>query len=1228
MVRVWDLTTGTQTNELTGHTGWVNAVITTPDGRQAITAGLDGSVRFWDLTTGTQTTEIIGDFSVRAVAVTPDGRHVITASDDDAVRVWDPTFGTQAAKLTGHTSRVNAVVVTPDGREAITAGMDGSVRVWDLDTATQTAELTGHTGSVNAVAVTPDGRFAITAGDDRAVRVWDLDTATQTAELTGHTSRVNAVTVTPDGRHAITAGDNDAVRMWDLDTATQTAELTGHTSRVNAVTVTPDGRHAITGGNDRAVRVWDLVTGTQSTELTGHTGWVNAVAVTPDGRHAITAGNNDAVRIWDLATGTQTTQLTGLFRWVNAVALTPDGRLAITGERDGAVRVWDLTTGTQTTQLIGHAHDVNAIAVTPDGRHAISAGIGHGVWVWDLTTGTQTARITGHTGPVNAVTVTPDGRHVVIAGSDAIVRIWDLTTATQTAQLTGHTGWVNAVAVTPDGRRAITVADDATVRVWDLASGRLLHVLRGHWGAVLDVAIIPTSDQAGQEAISVGVDGTIRVWDVNQGVQVRGTFDPGIINVLHAAVLSDDASSRDALGLDSHVDAIGRLIAARSTQPPLAIALLAPWGGGKSTFLRLLDRHVTQAHQGDAAFVQHPRVVTFNVWHYSDTSVLVGLATQVVRTLRGDDKVPPDGPTETSGTTDSDILGRRVRDATLEAARLSRLRAGLNTERPRTVKEAIAWAHAQARILRLLPGVLRQGGPVPVLLVVASLGIAALAIGVATVLTLNAPGFIAWAQDRVSGVATIWTSLGWVTVVSALVVSAARALSKLVRTWPRVAASWSRLRRLVLDSLAEREQELVAVVSTARAADFVARLADHLHDPQRLEKLDKHRGAAGAVQDELTELARLLERAHEQRDALPEEQRKDLDAVYTDRIILHLDDLDRCKPDRVVEVLHAVALLQSIPLFIVIVSVDPRWLRRSVEQHNNEIFRLAEVHEQLGSVVGDPLSFLDKIFQIPYALPKLTPEIAGDYLLRTAADGNLVDRALLDLQTVTETPLPPKEGKTASNEDPTDRATLQAVPAPTDTPGTSGNEFDDVRLSEPHLIDPGTLEAVTRERRANTLRLTNHEARYLAVVAQAATTPRAVKKILNLYQLLRLGRHVAGHETFDRERTGGYLSAGLLLGLLVAAPAQAARIFRALDDSQAGMPLPALLTNVRAEHALVRHEHCPECSIWDRLTMMTDNALQAGAPAASDGYQDWLKEVARLSFHTEYLWNDDDAAVR
>ncbi len=49
-----------------------------------------------------------------------------------------------------------------------------------------------------------------------------------------------------------------------------------------------------------------------------------------------------------------------------------------------------------------------------------------------------------------------------------------------------------------------------------------------------------------------------------------------------------------------------------------------------------------------------------------------------------------------------------------------------------------------------------------------------------------------------------------------------------------------------------------------------------------------------------------------------------------ERIVLYIDDLDRCHPDKVVEVLQAVHLLLAFDLFVVIVAVDPRWLERSL----------------------------------------------------------------------------------------------------------------------------------------------------------------------------------------------------------------------------------------------------------------------------------------------------------
>ena len=52
-----------------------------------------------------------------------------------------------------------------------------------------------------------------------------------------------------------------------------------------------------------------------------------------------------------------------------------------------------------------------------------------------------------------------------------------------------------------------------------------------------------------------------------------------------------------------------------------------------------------------------------------------------------------------------------------------------------------------------------------------------------------------------------------------------------------------------------------------------------------------------------------------------------------DRIVLYVDDLDRCPADRVVEVLEAVHLLLALDLFVVVVGVDPRWLLGSLEHH-------------------------------------------------------------------------------------------------------------------------------------------------------------------------------------------------------------------------------------------------------------------------------------------------------
>ncbi|MFE7127062.1 hypothetical protein [Streptomyces sp. NPDC057617] len=291
---------------LIGHTGEVFSVaVAGLEGRpHAVTADSGGSVRVWDLTTGDQTGQLTGHTSrVRSVAVVElEGRpHAVTADSGGSVRVWDLTTGDQTGELTGHTSRVHSVaVVELEGRpHALTTAADGgSVRVWDLTTGHQTGELTGHTSRVHSVAVAElEGRphALTTAAADGSVRVWDLTTGDQTGQLTGHTGTVHSVGVVElEGRpHAVTAGDDRSVRVWDLTTGHQTGQLTGHTSRVRSVGVVElEGRpHAVTAGDDRSVRVWDLTTASCLT--TYHLPDVaRAVTVTADGTVVLGVGHD------------------------------------------------------------------------------------------------------------------------------------------------------------------------------------------------------------------------------------------------------------------------------------------------------------------------------------------------------------------------------------------------------------------------------------------------------------------------------------------------------------------------------------------------------------------------------------------------------------------------------------------------------------------------------------------------------------------------------------------------------------------------------------------------------------------------------------------------------------------------------------------------------------------------------------------------------------------------
>ncbi len=90
------------------------------------------------------------------------------------------------------------------------------------------------------------------------------------------------------------------------------------------------------------------------------------------------------------------------------------------------------------------------------------------------------------------------------------------------------------------------------------------------------------------------------------------------------------------------------------------------------------------------------------------------------------------------------------------------------------------------------------------------------------------------------------------------------------------------------------------------------------------------------------------------------------------RIVLFIDDLDRCPPEKVVETLEAVQLLVKTKLFVVVLAIDSQYVTLCLEKKYEDI--LSQEHHPSG------LDYVEKIIQLPYRVPPISAEYMKSYL--------------------------------------------------------------------------------------------------------------------------------------------------------------------------------------------------------------------------------------------------------
>ena len=248
---------------------------------------------------------------------------------------------------------------------------------------------------------------------------------------------------------------------------------------------------------------------------------------------------------------------------------------------------------------------------------------------------------------------------------------------------------------------------------------------------------------------------------------------------------------------------------------------------------------------------------------------------------------------------------------------------------------------------------------------------------------------------------------------------------------------------------------------------------------------------------------------------LDEEDREN--GTRINRIVLYIDDLDRCPPAKVVEVLQAVHLLLAFPLFVVVVGVDARWISRSLESRYRELLRVGDrntagdIAEMFG--VARSEDYLEKIFQIPLWLRRMNANDARRMvqgMLRASAPPPKKEEAkpVRRLRSRTRHQLP--ERRRAAGGHFALSANGTPPPQPSDTKQTGG---DDARRAEHQEQRLPTAAAVNPE----SLTVRDFEVDVIdSLLSLLGRSPRALKRFVNLYRLIKAGLTPTEHEVFIR----------------------------------------------------------------------------------------------------------------
>lgn len=507
------------------HVGGVRDLVFSPDGRQLVSSGTDGSLRLWraDRTSNWSSTELAMTSEVIPdVDFHPDGKSVVSANDDGTVMRWfldgrtslDPPLATG---LVGF----NAIAISSDGKHLLTANADKSVNGFSLETGELVMGPLADLERSHLVHIEFNrrGDHFVTLTTDGVVKYVTFPGGEDKGRLFDPGSRVGAAFFDQETDLVFAGEDSGRLSLWNPGTNSLVRTLAhGHTQTIVDRAVTADGRLLATLGRDQIIRFW-----TMGDEYPLASSWkidakaAKGVAISSDGSRLAIGDKQGGVQVRRLDSNNPPISFRGHTQEVWAVAFSSDDQWLATGDRNGKVRLWNSFNGRMVHELdvgagavwsVAFAHSRDSESTTSEEILLVASD--NEVSSWNVLDGLKLRGVPSEYGALTRLTVSPDQHLAAVSTSSGKVQLIDSDTLSTLHTLDVEDDIIWSVAFSTDGKVIAGASGSETVSLFSTESGEPLTRLTGHAGGATNVGFLAD----GVTLVTTDRSGGVHWWDL------------------------------------------------------------------------------------------------------------------------------------------------------------------------------------------------------------------------------------------------------------------------------------------------------------------------------------------------------------------------------------------------------------------------------------------------------------------------------------------------------------------------------------------------------------------------------------------------------------------------------------------------------------------------------------------------------------------------------------------